>query len=71
MMLLDYFGVFFWISGKRDKFSKIWSNFRVLCIGVGIPRSSVGPRQGMACPRSSVGLEGGLVKPQVQCYATT
>ena len=25
-------------------------NFRVLCRDVGIPRSSVSPRQGVACP---------------------
>ena len=27
-------------------------NFRVLCRVIGIPSSSVSPRQGMACPRS-------------------
>ena len=27
-------------------------NFRVLRRGVGIPRSNVSPRQGVACPRS-------------------
>ena len=26
-------------------------NFEVLCHGVGIPRSNVSPRQGVACPR--------------------
>ena len=45
MMLLDYFRVFSWIYGKRDEISKIWANFGVLCHGVGIPRSSVGPRR--------------------------
>ena len=48
MMLLDYFGVFGWIFGKMDEISKIWANFRVLRRNVGIPRSSVGPRQGVA-----------------------
>ena len=48
MMLLDYFGVFCWISGKMDEISKIWANFEVLCRGVGIPHSSVGPRHGVA-----------------------
>ena len=48
MMLLDYFGVFGWISRKMDKMSKIWAISRVLRCGVGIPRSSVGPRQGVA-----------------------
>ena len=48
MMLLDYFGVFGWIYGKRDEISKIWSNFEVLYRGVGIPRSSIGPRRGVA-----------------------
>ena len=29
-------------------------NFKVLRRNVGIPRSSVGPRQGVACPRHGV-----------------
>ena len=29
---------------------KIWANYKVLRSGIGIPRSSVGPRQGVACP---------------------
>ena len=29
-------------------------NFGVLRLGVEIPRSSVGPRQGVACPRCGV-----------------
>ena len=36
------------ISGKRDKIYKIRANFGVLLRGVGIPRSSVGPRRGVA-----------------------
>ena len=44
MMLLDYFGVFGWIYEKMDEISKIWENFGVLHHGIGIPRSSVGPR---------------------------
>ena len=54
MMLLDYFGVFNWIYGKRDEISKIKANFKVLLRGIGIPRSSVDPRQGMAFPRRGV-----------------
>ena len=49
----DVFGLFWvfgWISGKMDKISKS-GNFGVLGLSVGIPRSSVGPRQGVACPR--------------------
>ena len=40
--------------GKRDEISKIWANFRVLRCGIGIPRSNVGPRQGVACPHLNV-----------------
>ena len=54
MMLLDYFGVFGWIYGKMDEISKIWAISGVLRRGVGIPRSSIGPRQGVACPRGDV-----------------
>ena len=36
---------------KRNEIMKIWANYGVLRYGVGIPRSSVGPRQGIACPR--------------------
>ena len=54
MMLLDYFWVFGCIYAKRDEISKIWAMSRVLSCGVGIPRSSVGPRQGVACPHCSV-----------------
>ena len=53
----DAFGLFWgfgWIYGKSDEISKIWANFRVLHHDVGIPRSSVGPRQGVACPRHGV-----------------
>ena len=31
-----------------DEISKIWANFGVLRRGVGIPRSSIGPRRGVA-----------------------
>ena len=48
MILLDYFGVFGWISGKMDEISKIWAISGVLRCGVGIPRSSVGPHRGLA-----------------------
>ena len=54
MMLLDYFGVFGWIYGKMDKISKIWAISGVLRCSVGIPRSSVGPCQGVARPRRGV-----------------
>ena len=37
---------------------------RVLRRGIGIPRSSLSPRQGVACPRR--GQEGGLDKPRVR-----
>ena len=50
VILLDYIGVFGWISRKNDEISKILANFGVLRRGIGIPPSSVGPRQGMACP---------------------
>ena len=50
MMLLDYFVVFGWIFGKMDEISKIWANFGVLHRSVGIPCSSVGPRQGVEGP---------------------
>ena len=33
---------------------KICANYGVLRCGVGIPRSSIGPRQGVACPRRGV-----------------
>ena len=46
--VLDYFGVFGWISGKRDEIIKIWANFGVLRRGIGIPCSSIGPHQGVA-----------------------
>ena len=34
MTLVDYFGVFSWISEKRDKISKNMGNFGVLRLGV-------------------------------------
>ena len=37
MMLLDYFGVFGWISGKMEEINKIWAISGVLRRGVGIP----------------------------------
>ena len=53
VMLLDYFGVFCWISGKMDKISKIWEISRVLRHDLGIPtqqhRST--PRRGMSMSR--------------------
>ena len=33
---------------------KIWANYGVLRCGVGTPRNSIGPRQGVACPRRGV-----------------
>ena len=44
MMLLDFFGIF----------GKIWAISGVLRRSVGIPHSSVGPRQGVACPHYGV-----------------
>ena len=67
MMLLDYFGVFCWISGKMDEISKIWAISGALRCGVGIPRSSVGLSQGMAFPCRGVaekGLGQASSKPQ-------
>ena len=58
MMLVDYFGVFSWISRKRDKISKNLGNFGVLRHGVGIPRNSIGPHQGVACPCRGVAESG-------------
>ena len=58
MMLLDYYGVFSWISGKIDKINKIWAISGELRCGVGIPHSSVGQRQGVACPRHDVAERG-------------
>ena len=54
MMLLDYFRVFSWIYGKRDEISKYEKISGLLRRGVGIPHSSVSPRQGVACPRYGV-----------------
>ena len=52
----DVFGLF-WIFLVRflEKGTKSanLSNFGVLRHGVGIPRSNIGPRQGVACPRHS------------------
>ena len=48
MMFLDYFGVCVWIYRKMDEISKIWAISGVLRRGVGIPRISVGSRQGVA-----------------------
>ena len=53
MMLLDYFGVLVGFLEKLMKSANL-GNFRVLRRGVGIPRSSISPRQGMACPRRGV-----------------
>ena len=43
MILLDYFGVFGWISRKGTKLANL-GNFKVLRRGVGIPRSGVTER---------------------------
>ena len=44
MMLLDYFGVFGWISGNMDKLANL-GNVRVLRRDVGIPLSGVAERE--------------------------
>ena len=45
----------FWLDlWKKGRNQQIWENFGVLCSGVGIPHSSVGPLQGVACPRRSM-----------------
>ena len=49
MMLLDYLGFVVGFLEKRAKSANL-GNFGVLRRGVGIPRSSVGPRQGVAGP---------------------
>ena len=54
MMLLDYFRVFGWISGKMDKISKS-GKFR-------------GPMLRRRDPTQRCGQEGGLDEPRV-CYA--
>ena len=41
-----------------DEISKIWAISRVLRRGIGIPRSSVDPLQGLACPRRGVAKRG-------------
>ena len=64
MMLLDYFGVFGWISGKMDEISK-FGHFRGPTPRRRDPtlqhRST--PRRGMPTPQR--GREGGLDKPRV------
>ena len=53
----DAFGLFegFWFNfWKNGRNQQIWANVGVLHCSVGIPGSSVGPRQGMACPRHGV-----------------
>ena len=50
MMLLDYFGFLVGFLEKGTKSTNL-GNFGVLRCNVGIPRSSVSPRQGVACPR--------------------
>ena len=39
---------------KKDEITKIWAISGVLGRGIGIPHSSVGPHQGVACPRHGV-----------------
>ena len=51
MMLLDYFGVFGWIYGKRDEISK--------------SRQFRGPTPRRRDPTQRRGREGGLDKPRV------
>ena len=68
MMLLNYFGVFGWISGKRDEISKS-GQFRGPTPRRRDPtkqRKST-PRRGMSTLRH--GLEGGLDKPRVHAEA--
>ena len=51
MMLLDYFGIFDWISGKMDEINK--------------SRQFRGPMSRCRDPTQRRGLEGGLDKPRV------
>ena len=53
----DAFGLLwgFWLDfWKKGQNQQLWANFEVLRLGVGIPYSSVGPRQGVACPHCGV-----------------
>ena len=57
----DAFGLLwgFWLNfWKRGRNQQIWANFEVLRRGVGIPRSNVGPHQGVACPRRGMAERG-------------
>ena len=53
MMFLDYYG---FLVGFLEKWTKSANLefFGVVCHCVGIPRSSIGPRQGVACSRRDV-----------------
>ena len=55
MMLVDYFRVFSWISGKKGQNKKNLGNYRVLRRGVGIPTQQrrFTPRHGMSTLRRS------------------
>ena len=47
--------ILLFLVGFLDKWMKSANSvLRVLRCGVGIPHSSVGPRQGMTCPRRDV-----------------
>ena len=52
MMFFDYFGIFGWISGKRDEFSK--------------SRQFRGPTPRCKDPMQRRGRQGGLDKPRVR-----
>ena len=49
--LLWGFWLEFWKNGQNQQ---VWANFEVLRHGVRIPRSSIGPRQGVVCPHRGV-----------------
>ena len=51
IQLFFLFWLDFWKKGGNKK---IWANFGVLHRGVGIPRSIIGPCQGVACPHRGV-----------------
>ena len=65
MMLLDYFGVFGWISGKMDEINK-FVKFRgpMLWRRDPMQQRKFTPRHGMSRPRRD--REGGLDKPWVR-----
>ena len=63
-----YFFILVGFLEKWAKSCKIGQTVGVLCRGVGIPHSSIGPRQGVACPRRGVAKREDLASLE---YSTT